>query len=162
MNYDKLKQNINEGDCDRMINKRLTSIKEIIPHRDPFIFIDRVLELSETSIVCQKRINRNDCYLVFKEGKDYFVSQVTLFECILQSAAYLLGMNPPNLEKENNHQKYYIGSPYVNIFETPELGDNLHIQVNISKRLGKKVRLQGKILRELKVLLDGVFIVTEK
>ncbi len=136
-------------------------IEQIIPHRAPFLFIDDVLELTSDFIICRKHISMKDSYLVYKDGANFYVSEAALIECLLQSGAYLMGMNSTTSDIQEGKQKYFVGSPRVKFGIIPNLGDVLNIWVEITKKIGQKARLQGEILCQSDLVLEGVFMVAE-
>lgn len=84
--------------------------KEFIPQREPFLFIDEISDLSESSIVCRKS---------FPESLDFFkghfpnnpiVPGVILNEACFQSAAALIGAN----QKDNTKTQLAVVSRIQN------------------------------------------------
>ena len=39
------------------------AIEEIIPHRDPFLLIDEVLELSDSHVIGLRRVEKNESWV---------------------------------------------------------------------------------------------------
>ena len=68
----------------------LEQIKEIIPHRDPFLLIDEMIEMTETKAVGIKKITENEFYF-----KGHFPSKpvmpgVLIIESLAQVGAVVL------------------------------------------------------------------------
>jgi len=69
----------------------LDFIEERIPHRPPFLWLDRVLELSDTSIVAEKEISA-DLEVFDGHYPDYpLMPGVLLCEAVFQAGALLIG-----------------------------------------------------------------------
>ena len=79
-----------------------TFISDRIPHRPPFLWLDRVLEITDSSIVAEKRIPE-DLDLFQGHYPDYpLMPGVLLCEAVFQAGGVLLaeilisGINPSN------------------------------------------------------------------
>jgi len=135
----------------------------IIPHAPPFIFVDSIVNINSRSIICNKRIEREDQYLVYKSGEKEYISQAALIECVLQSGAYLMTATASaTLQNTEERKMYFIGSPEITFGANPDIDDILNIEVEVIQKLRKMARLQGKILCNSKLVLKGTFIVAEK
>jgi 3-hydroxymyristoyl/3-hydroxydecanoyl-(acyl carrier protein) dehydratase len=73
-------------------------IKQIIPHREPFLFLDKVIEVGEDFIIAQKTITKEDCEGHFP-GSPIFPGHLSL-EALAQSATCLVLFNHPELKSE--------------------------------------------------------------
>ncbi len=70
-------------------------IQTILPHRDPFLLIDRVDELDlENRIVCIKEIQEDEYYLVPGPGDTREFPMTLLAEVVAQAGAMLVLLRP--------------------------------------------------------------------
>jgi 3-hydroxymyristoyl/3-hydroxydecanoyl-(acyl carrier protein) dehydratase len=145
-----------------LLSMPISTFEQMIPHRAPFLFVDHILERTSKNITCQKKITKEDLYLVYTEGNEHFISEVALIECLLQSGACLLADSSNSATDDNKRQKYYVGSPIVKFGVLPKIGDTLTMHVEVIQRFGHNSRLQGKIFCESALVLEGVFLVAEK
>jgi 3-hydroxyacyl-[acyl-carrier-protein] dehydratase len=78
-------------------------IKQIIPYDDPFLFVDKILEISDDEIIGEKQTSKDDYYF-----KGHFVDfpimpGVLIVEGIAQTATLLL-----RKKIGEDHQKYHV------------------------------------------------------
>lgn len=62
-------------------------IQKILPHRPPMVFVDRLVDCSPETAIAEKTFRQGDIGL----GKDSFVDEVMLVECLAQTCAASLG-----------------------------------------------------------------------
>jgi 3-hydroxymyristoyl/3-hydroxydecanoyl-(acyl carrier protein) dehydratase len=137
-------------------------VESMIPHRPPFLFVDRILELTPNSILCQKSISISDPYMVLSDDGKHYVSEIILIECILQSGAYLMASRSNISEIKKEKRMYFVGSPLTSLGTKPSIGDTLNVEVELTQELKQMARLKGKIIRSSDLVLEGVFMVVEK
>lgn len=64
-------------------------VTEVLPHRPPFLFVDRVLELSEKRIVAERTFRADESYFQGHFPDRPIVPGVLLLEGLAQTMAYL-------------------------------------------------------------------------
>lgn len=70
-------------------------IESLIPHRKPMLLLDRVIELTDKHIHCQKTFSPDEFFLQGHFPNFPLVPGVILCECALQSGAVLLSKITP-------------------------------------------------------------------
>ncbi|MCG8581715.1 MAG: hypothetical protein MI866_17455 [Bacteroidales bacterium] len=100
-------------------------VEELIPQRDPFVFIDGVTRFNDTQVETTFEIKTGS---PFVNGTKF--EEAGLIENMAQSAAALEGCNA---KKKSNAVKIgFIGSvKQLEIFNCPNVGDVLETQVTI-------------------------------
>ena len=68
----------------------LASIQAAIPHRDPFLLIDTVIEQNESRIICQKTLSGNEFWFTGHYPEFPLMPGVLLCEAAMQAGAVLL------------------------------------------------------------------------
>src|SRR6187549_1076273 len=77
-----------------------SAIERILPHRYPFLLVDRVTEFdSDKRIVGVKNVSQNDRYLWRGEGERPVLPPVILTEAVAQVGAILILSKPDNQDK---------------------------------------------------------------
>ena len=77
-----------------------TAIERILPHRYPFLLVDRVTEFEpDTRIVGIKNISRSERYLWHGGGEAAALPSTILTEAVAQVGAILILSKPENREK---------------------------------------------------------------
>ncbi|XCN73802.1 MAG: 3-hydroxyacyl-ACP dehydratase FabZ [Candidatus Electrothrix aestuarii] len=125
-------------------------IEERIPHRAPFLWLDRILELDETSIRAEKFISE-DLDVFQGHYPDYpIMPGVLLCEAIFQAGALLISETMRGKEEIN-------GVPVLTRILGAKFkrevgpGDTIELQATLKERVGPawfmkgSVRIKGKI-----------------
>lgn len=76
----------------------INQIKEILPHRPPFLFIDKILEMSDTHVVGMKNVSMNEPFFVGHFPDDPIMPGVIQIEAMAQSGGVLLLSTVPDPE----------------------------------------------------------------
>jgi len=118
-----------------------TEIEGLIPHRDPFLWIDEVTEISESSITATKRIDPD--LDVFRGHYPHFpvLPGVLILEACFQAGAILISrtgeVEPetvPVVTRVNN----------VKFRQMVRPGDTLQIEAELTERLSNAYFLTAK------------------
>ena len=73
----------------------LPSVRSVLPHREPFLFIDRVLQLSDSSIVAARMFRDDEPFFAGHFPGQPIVPGVLLVEGLAQAMAYYALVNRP-------------------------------------------------------------------
>src|SRR5512145_2204866 len=77
-----------------------TAIERILPHRYPFLLVDRITELvPDKRIVGIKNVTLNERYLAHREGEAPVMPPTILTEAVAQVGAILILSKPENRDK---------------------------------------------------------------
>ena len=125
------------------------AIARILPHRYPFLLVDRITELEPDSrIVGIKNVSHNESYLSYSPGEPPAVPPTILTECVAQVGAILILSKPENREK----LIFFMGIDRVRYRRPVHPGDVVEIEA-IVKRLRSRMgvlsgaaRVDGKIV----------------
>ena len=129
-------------------------IREILPHRHPFLFVDRVTKIDERRARGVKNVTISEPYFQGHVPGHPIMPGVLIIETIAQVGAVLI------LEKEDNRGKlpYIFGIEKAKFRRPVYPGDRLDISVNIvnlHKRYGKlhgEVSVDGKLAAEADII----------
>ena len=129
------------NDFKNKIKFELHEILEILPHRYPFLLIDKILELIPgESITAIKNVTINEPYFQGHFPGQPVMPAVYSLECIAQAGAFLL----LNTLEEPLKKNAFISAIDEARFRQPVLpGDQLRIEVIIAKRKLNICRFQG-------------------
>ncbi len=71
-------------------NEKLELVKAVLPHREPFLFVDEVVELSHDSIVARRVVRADEPHFAGHYPGRPIMPGVLLCETVLQAGAYLM------------------------------------------------------------------------
>jgi len=129
------------------------AIEQILPHRYPFLLVDRVIELEiDKRIVGIKNVSLNERYLAHQPSGPPVLPPTILTEAVAQVGAIMILAKPENREK----LPYFAGIKRVRYRRPVHPGDVVVIEVR-AKRLRSRVGLlEGKARVDGKVVLEGL------
>ncbi len=124
----------------------LDAIKSAIPHREPFLLIDEIVEQTENRIVCRKRFTGEEFWYAGHYPEFPLTPGVLLLESAMQAGAVLLAWvvkdNPdkvPVVSRINN----------VKFKKMVRPGDTVTLDVTLTEQLA------GAFFMEASVNVDG-------
>jgi 3-hydroxyacyl-[acyl-carrier-protein] dehydratase len=129
-------------------------VKKYLPHRYPFLFVDRVLEIRETGLTAFKNISGNEAFF---QGHfpDYPVMPGVLqIEALAQAGALFVIYK----YKLQNKPVYFMALDKVRFRSQVVPGDVLTIEVELQRFGGKVARVYGKGLVGDTVALEANMI----
>ncbi len=120
-------------------------IKSAIPHREPFLFVRKILDQTESSISTSTTFESNYEFFQGHFPDNPIVPGVLLCEAVFQSGAILMkGKDKTPIVTRIQNTKF------KNFLKPDEL---VHIHVEIIESLENAFHLKGKILKEEKTIL---------
>ena len=129
-----------------------TAIERILPHRYPFLLVDRITEFEvDKRIVGVKNVSLNERYLAHRAGERPVLPPTILTEAVAQVGAILILAKPENREK----LIYIVGIEQVRYRRPAYPGDVVHIEVSVKRLRSRMGQLHGVALANNKVVLDG-------
>ncbi|HQQ63780.1 MAG TPA: 3-hydroxyacyl-ACP dehydratase FabZ [Pseudomonadales bacterium] len=125
-------------------------IREYLPHRYPFLLVDRVLELTEgESIVAYKNISINEPIFTGHFPEIPVFPGVLIIEAMAQAAG-ILGFKTMGKKPQDGSIYYFVGADDVRFKRPVVPGDQLRLEAKI---LSEK---RGIWKFECRALVDGV------
>jgi 3-hydroxyacyl-[acyl-carrier-protein] dehydratase len=128
------------------------AIERILPHRYPFLLVDRVIALEpDKRIVGIKNVSLNERYL-WHDGPDRPVLPPTILtEAIAQTGAILILSKPENREK----LIFFMGIERVRFRRSVHPGDVVEIEAVVRRLRSRMGVLTGAARVKGKVVCDG-------
>ena len=68
----------------------ISPVKEVIPHREPFLFVDEVVEITESAITARRLVRADEPHFQGHYPGKPIMPGVLLCETVLQAGAYLM------------------------------------------------------------------------
>jgi 3-hydroxyacyl-[acyl-carrier-protein] dehydratase len=129
-----------------------TAIERILPHRYPFLLVDRITEFEpDKRIVGIKNVTLNERYLAHRAGEAPVMPPTILTEAIAQVGAIMI------LAKPENHDKliYFMGIERVRYRRPVHPGDVVEIEALVQRLRSRMGRLRGIARVDGKVVVEG-------
>ena len=129
----------------------IEQIQKIVPHRFPFLMLDRILELSKDKVIAIKNLTINEPFFQGHFPDNKIMPGVLLIECVAQAAIILFDYSHNEDKYENNEspcqdaKNYYMGSVKAKFIKPATVGDVLQIEVKPLKILSNSGIIKGEI-----------------
>jgi 3-hydroxyacyl-[acyl-carrier-protein] dehydratase len=128
------------------------AIERILPHRYPFLLVDRITEFEpDKRIVGIKNVTLNERYLAHQPGEAPVLPPTILTEAIAQVGAIMI------LAKPENRQKliYFMGIERVRYRRPVHPGDQVVIEAVVRRLRSRMGVLRGVARVEGKIVVQG-------
>lgn len=132
-------------------------ILKLLPHRYPFILVDRILEVKlGDSIVGLKNVTINEPFFQGHFPGEPIMPGVLILEGMAQVGAILAYLT--DQEKFGDQLVYFAGLDGVRFRQKVVPGDQLIIKTSILKRKGKIYKLESRAYVEDKLVTEATFM----
>ncbi len=136
----------------------LETILANIPQREPFLFIEKIVERSENTITTSKKLTgQEDFFKGHFPGAPVFPG-VLMCEAVFQTGALLMALKG---QSANENKKALVtriqGAKFKNMAKP---GDELHITVDFVEMLANAAFMKGKITANGKNIMSIEFAAT--
>lgn len=130
----------------------IEQIKAILPHRYPFLLVDRVLELEEDRrILAVKNVASDERYFIAGPGGRPVLPASILTEAMAQAGAVLVLTKPENASR----LIYFMGIDRVRYRRPVGAGDSVRLEASVVRLRGKIGSLRGVARVEGRVVCAG-------
>jgi 3-hydroxyacyl-[acyl-carrier-protein] dehydratase len=128
------------------------AIQQILPHRYPFLLVDRITELEpDKRIVGIKNVSINERFLSQSHGSAPAVPPTILTECVAQVGAILILSKPENRDKI----PLFVGIERVRYRRAVRPGDVVEVEARVKRLRSRMGQLYGFARVNGEVVLDG-------
>ncbi|UOE38728.1 MULTISPECIES: bifunctional UDP-3-O-[3-hydroxymyristoyl] N-acetylglucosamine deacetylase/3-hydroxyacyl-ACP dehydratase [Chryseobacterium] len=135
------KKNVPEFDLTKPPVFDINGIMRLMPHRYPFLLIDKVLELSDTHVVGLKNVTFNEPFFVGHFPKEPVMPGVLQVEALAQTGGILVLASVPDPE---NYSTYFIKIDKVKFKRKVIPGDTLVFKIELITPIRRGiVHMQG-------------------
>jgi beta-hydroxyacyl-ACP dehydratase FabZ len=134
----------------------VTQIKEIIPHRYPFLFVEKIVECTSDEIVGIKNVSVNEPFFQGHFPGDPIMPGVLILEAMAQTGGILVLTVFPQYK---NKPFYFAGVDKVRFRKPVRPGDRLVMKVKIQKQRGVFFKMFGEAFVDDKLAAEAEMMV---
>ena len=141
-----------------MIQMNLHQVLEYLPHRYPFLLVDRVLSCEPgKDIVALKNVTINEPFFNGHFPHYPVMPGVLIIEALAQAAA-ILSFLTQNEKPDPNSIYYFVGIDNARVKKPVSPGDALHLHVALDKhksglwRYNAQAKVEGELVAEAQLL----------
>ena len=130
----------------------IEDIKRVIPHRYPFLLVDRVIEFeADKRIVAIKNVSSDERYFIAGPGGRPTLPASILTEAMAQAGAILVLMKPENKDR----LIYFMGIDRVRYRRPVTAGDQVFLEATVLRLRRTMGSLRGVARVDGKVVCEG-------
>jgi 3-hydroxyacyl-[acyl-carrier-protein] dehydratase len=130
----------------------IQDIRAILPHRYPFLLLDRVIEFEEDRrIVGIKNVSSNERYFIAGPGGQPILPASILTEAMAQAGAVLILAKPEN----RSRLIYFMGIDRVRYRRPVTAGDAVYLEGSVVRLRSKIGTLRGVARVDGQVVCEG-------
>lgn len=135
------KKNVPDYDLTKEPVFDINGIMRLMPHRPPFLLIDKILELSDSHVVGLKNVTMNEPFFVGHFPKEPVMPGVLQVEALAQTGGILVLASVPDPE---NYSTYFIKIDKVKFKKKVVPGDTIIFKIELIEPIRRGiVHMQG-------------------
>ena len=142
----------------------ISIIEGILPHRSPFLFVDRVVKLKVGSkIITEKELSLDESFFAGHFPGRPIMPGVIVSEALAQTSGILLGLTWKERGSAMNHEKPNLFLANINMkFSTPaKPGETLRLEASLKKEYGRFFFFEVAAYVENSQIPKGTLILAE-
>ena len=141
---------------ERLLNKNIT---ELLPHREPFLFIDKVISIEgKNKIVAEKKISVEEYYFKGHFPGNPIVPGVLIAECMAQASGIISAYNMDEVKSI-----YFLSRISDLKFKHPVFpGDTLIIKAEVIGQFDQAIKTSVSCEVNGKIVAEGELVLTKK
>jgi 3-hydroxymyristoyl/3-hydroxydecanoyl-(acyl carrier protein) dehydratase len=117
----------------------ISVIEDILPHRSPFLFVDRVMIFDAgKNIITEKDLAIDDCYFSGHFPGNPVMPGIIVSEALAQTCGLLMGLTWREKDRLVDHEKMnlFLANVHMKFASPAKPGDTLRLQASLKKEYG--------------------------
>ncbi len=132
----------------------IEKIKKYLPHRYPFLFLDRVIDIRENGLTAVKNVTGNENFFQGHFPGYPVMPGVLQIEALAQASALFVIYK----YKLKNKPVYFMALDRVKFRNQVVPGDTLRLEIELKRFGGRVARVSGKAYVEDKIALEAEMV----
>ncbi len=132
--------------------KDIRDIMSVLPHRYPFLLIDRVVEQTDRSIIAYKNVTFNEPFFTGHFPEQPVMPGVLIVEAMAQAGGYLLF---GGIEDRENKLIFFTGIDGCRFRKPVIPGDRVFFEVEVKNLRRTFAKLHGRALVDGEVVCEA-------
>jgi len=137
----------------------IIKIQSFIPHRFPFLLVDRVISIAENEIIALKNVTINEPFFQGHFPSSPVMPGVLIVEALAQAAGVYMGYQ---LEQQGQSMEdklmFFMSIDQVKFRQVVAPGDQLVLHVSLVQRRGTIAKFEAKAMVNDKVTTEAHFM----
>jgi 3-hydroxyacyl-[acyl-carrier-protein] dehydratase len=137
----------------------VVKIQQLIPHRFPFLLVDRVASITDTEITAIKNVTINEPFFQGHFPASPVMPGVLIVEALAQAAGVFMGYQ---LEQQGQSMAdklmFFMSIDQVKFRQVVTPGDQLTLQVTLVQKRGSIAKFEAKAMVEGKITTEANFM----
>ena len=130
----------------------LEHVLDVMPHRHPFLLLDRVLEVEGDTIRAVKNVSMNEPWVTGHFPGRPVMPGVLIVEAMAQAGGYLIGLREPDRERK---LIMFTGIDNCRFRRSVVPGDSVMLEVEIVARKRNFAKIKGRALVDGEVACEA-------
>ncbi len=134
-------------------------IMDRLPHRYPFLLVDRIIEMDENHVVALKNVTVNEPFFIGHFPGEPVMPGVLQIEALAQAGgAMLFNRFPP--EARENKLVFFVAIDGVRFKKPVVPGDQLILRLEMIRFGGRIIKMKGEAMVDGEMACSGTFTAT--
>ena len=129
-----------------------------IPHRPPFLFVDRVLEVTDKSIVAERTLRKEEEFFKGHYPQMPIMPGVLLCEALFQTAGILMSRYLNETDKDGRKIPVLTRIESAKFKQPAFPGDCLRLEVQLTEKMKEFYFFKGNAKKDEKLLVTLTFM----
>ncbi|MEJ5299757.1 MAG: 3-hydroxyacyl-ACP dehydratase FabZ [Thermodesulforhabdaceae bacterium] len=141
------------------MTKDVKWVQSILPHRYPFLMVDRIINVSTEEVVGIKNVTINEPYFQGHFPDEPIMPGVLILEALAQLGGVLISA----IKGEEKEQRgYFAGIDNARFRKPVRPGDQIILRVSLLKHRGDLFKLKGVATVDDEIAAEGEFLIALK
>ena len=132
-------------------------IKSCLPHRYPFLLVDRILDISDNKIIGIKNVTANEPFFVGHFPEKPVMPGVLILEAMAQCGGVLVAQK---IENPSEKLVFFMSIDKAKFRKVVEPGDQLKLVVELLRFQGKIVKMKTEAYVEDVLVCEAEMVAT--